>query len=105
LKDKKCLKVKFAPCDAKNQRMSEQPNERAERVMQIEIFIKISTSARRTTVLRFLRNKMKQNKRKRLFSLREGFAVGVGFFGYFFATKKVINQNFRRKPLKILQTH
>ncbi len=38
------------------------------------------------TVLRFLRNEMKQNKQKRLF--------GVGFFGYFFATKKVIKINF-----------
>jgi len=38
------------------------------------------------TVLRFLRNVMKQNKQKRLF--------GVGFFGYFFATKKVIIMKF-----------
>ncbi len=44
---------------------------------------------------------MKQNKqhgealpKETPFSLREGFAVGVGFFGYFFAIKKVIKINF-----------
>ncbi len=38
------------------------------------------------TVLRFLRNKMKQNKQKRLF--------GVGFFGTFLPSKKYRKINF-----------
>jgi hypothetical protein len=38
------------------------------------------------TVLRFLRNRMKQNKQKRLF--------GVGFFGTFLPSKKYRKINF-----------